>query len=118
MRNTINAQAIRSMREVKGWDQQSLARAAEIDPSVVSRLEGGHQDDLKASVLVALARALNVPIDALVGGPADLESGYVLELTAVLPEVARLTEAQQRQVAAILRGYLDTLPNSLEADVC
>lgn len=118
MRTIINVQALRLMREARGWDQQTLARAAEIDPSVVSRLEGGHQDDLRASVLVALARALDVPIDELINGPAGREASYVLELTAVLPEVARLTEAQQRQVAAILRGYLDTVPNSPGAEVC
>lgn len=112
MRNTINIEALRAMREARGWDQQTLARAADVDPSVVSRLEGGHQDDLRASVLVALARALNVPTDALVSGFQALELGYVPELIAVLPEVARLPEALQRQVASILRGYLDTLPGS------
>src|SRR5262245_12483214 len=60
MSDILDTQALRSLREAKGWDQQTLASAAGVDPSVVSRLERGLQVDLKASVLVGLAYALDI----------------------------------------------------------
>lgn len=111
MSSVIDGNVIRSVREAKGWDQLTLAQAAGINPSVVSRLERGLQDDLKASVLVALARALEVPVDSLLH-PSLQQIPNVLtpELVEVLADLARLAPAMQQQVAAILRGYLSTLP--------
>lgn len=111
MSGVVDGNAIRSIREARGWDQQTLARAAGVNPSVVSRLERGLQDDLKASVLVAIAQALSVPTDHL------LQSAYRQDLPEVTPELAEtmaelsaLPPAQQRQVLALLRAYLSTLP--------
>lgn len=61
----INVDMLRSLRELRGWDQQALATQADVDRSVISRIERGSQRDLKVSVLVALARALEVPVDRL-----------------------------------------------------
>jgi transcriptional regulator with XRE-family HTH domain len=111
MSSVIDGNVIRSVREAKGWDQLTLAQAAGINPSVVSRLERGLQDDLRASVLVALARALEVPVDSLLH-PSLRQAPTALtpELVEVLADLARLSPAMQQQVAAILRGYLSTLP--------
>ena len=106
----IDAQALRGLRETRGWDQQTLAERAGVDPSVVSRLERGIQLDLKASVLVGLARALGVPADSLlVGTLRSAVSPLNAELASAVALLAPLSPQQQRQVAAILRGYLAEL---------
>src|SRR5687768_3834103 len=111
MNTLVDAQALRSLRESKRWDQQTLAHAAGIDPSVVSRLERGLQTDLKASILVALANALDVSVDALLSASGrHIDGTPIPELAAVMTELLQLPEPQQRQVAAILRAYLSSLP--------
>jgi transcriptional regulator with XRE-family HTH domain len=111
MSDMLNAQRLRALRQAKGWDQLTLARTAGVDPSVVSRLERGIQEDLRASVLVSLARALQTSIDSLVVEaqshlPAQLER----ELLALVSELAELPAAHQHHVAVILRAYLSALP--------
>src|SRR5262245_27484976 len=111
MSDIIDPQVLRSLREPRGWDQQTLATAAEVDPSVVSRLERGLQQNLMASVLVALARALATPVDALLIASAQhAPPPLVAELGAVMTELGKLPPSQQRQVAAIVRAYVTTMP--------
>lgn len=111
MSDLIDIQMLRALREAKGWDQQTLARHAVIDPSVVSRLERGMQHDLRASVLVALARALGVPVDLLLITPQqELPPEMARELSVVLPQLVHLSAAHQLQIAALLRAYLATIP--------
>lgn len=103
----VDGGALRSLRESRGWNRKTLAMAAGIDPSVISRLERGLQSDLRASVLVALARALSVPVDALIADrQRDQPSDLVPELTSLIAELGNVSEAEQRQLATILRGYL------------
>src|SRR5947209_3013957 len=107
MSSVIDVQILKSLREARGWDQQTLAQVAGVDPSVVSRLERQLQDDLKASVLVALARALETPVDALLTAEYRYSHSELLaELTAVVNEFGRLSEGHQRQIAGMLRSYL------------
>jgi transcriptional regulator with XRE-family HTH domain len=113
MDTVIDIRIMRMHREAKGWDQLTLARKAGIDPSVVSRLERGLQIDLKASVLIALAQALDISVDMLIPDHPLTTSEYVTDLTAMVAEVERLPEKYQRQVAALLYGYLSTLPNEI-----
>jgi len=111
MSGVVDGDAIRSMREARGWDQLTLAQAAGVNPSVVSRLERGLQDDLKASVLVAIARAFSVPIDSLLrSAHRQVSPDVTPELAEIVAELARLPPAHQKQVVALLRGYLSALP--------
>ncbi len=111
MSEILDAHTIRAMREARGWDQATLARAAGVDQSVISRLERGIQADLRASVLIGLARAFQMPVDSLVAHPYPYEPTTLRpELARVVSDLARLGEEQQRQVAAILRAYISTLP--------
>lgn len=111
MSDVLNPQALRLIREAKGWDQLTLARAAGVDPSVISRLERGIQGDLRASVLVSLARALHTSVDSLLAAPhQQTPSAVVLELAAVIEELPQLPVVYQRHVAALLRAYLAALP--------
>lgn len=107
MNRVIDPQTLRALRQAHAWDQQTLARAAAVDPSVVSRLERGLQSDLDASVLVALARSLGVPVDALLAVPtARTVADVVPELGAAVADVSHLPEAEQRHLAAMLRAYV------------
>jgi transcriptional regulator with XRE-family HTH domain len=112
MSDVIDTQILRSLRAAKGWDQQTLASTAGVDPSVISRLERGLQVDLKASVLVALAHALDVPVDSLIATPYQHSAlGAVAELTAAMAALTALSAAHQRQVAALVRAYVSSMPD-------
>jgi transcriptional regulator with XRE-family HTH domain len=112
MGDVIDAQTLRTLREAKGWDQQRLALAAGVDASVISRLERGLQVDLRASVLVNLARGLDISVDALlIDPPQQAQSVLVAELSATLTDIAPLSKTHQRQIAAMLRGYLSVIPD-------
>ncbi len=107
MGDVVDGQRLRAMREVKGWDQRTLARRAGVDPSVISRLERGVQGDVRASVLVALARTLATPVDSLLSASGEeTHPELVRELDAALRALAGISPDHQRQVAAMLRGYL------------
>jgi len=110
MAELLDARVLRALREAQGWDQQTLAQHAGIDPSVVSRLERGLQDDLRASVLVAFARALTTPVDSLLLD-IPLPPRFDPDLTAALAKLDGLSSAQQRQIAALLRAYVATIPD-------
>jgi transcriptional regulator with XRE-family HTH domain len=109
----IHVEMLRSLREVRGWDQRTLAQHAGVDRSIISRIERGTQQDLKVSILVAIARALDVPIDTLITaeetGGGDRAS-LTTELSAVVDALVPLSQEHQRQVAAVLRGYLSAMP--------
>ena len=112
MNDVIDPQVLRALREARQWDQQTLAATAGVDPSVVSRLERGLQQDLRASVLVALARALQSPVDALlVAEDHQNQPVFIAELTAAMQGMADLSPAHQRQLAAIVQSYLATMPD-------
>ena len=114
----IDGQTLRAMREARGWNQSTLARTAGIHPSVISRIERGMQDNLDADVLVALARSLQAPVDALLvtpDKPGEHGRGRLMrELAAEVAVLAELSDTQQRQVAAIVRAYRATLPGNGE----
>lgn len=111
MSDVIDTKVLRALREAKGWDQQTLALHAGIDPSVVSRLERGLQVDLRASVLVALAHALALPVDAILAAPYQhSDPGFGAELTVAIAALTSLSTGQQRQVAALLRAYMSVVP--------
>ncbi len=111
MSAVLDGNVLRSLRESQRWDQATLAKRAGVSPPVVSRLERGLQDDLDASVLVALARSLDVPVESLLIVDAQsVRLDLVAELASAVARLPHLSVAQQRQVAAVLQGYLSTLP--------
>ena len=60
---------------------------------------------------ITRARTLTVSLDTVRDYPATPPPPLIAELTLVLPDLARLSPAHQRQVAAIVRSYLSTLPD-------
>jgi transcriptional regulator with XRE-family HTH domain len=113
MKTIIDPRLLRLHREAKGWDQLTLAQQAGVHPSVVSRLERGLQGDLRASVLINLAIALEVPVDALLPPTHQPPSPReVVELAALLTLIEQLPAPYQRQIAALLHGYLSAMPDA------
>jgi transcriptional regulator with XRE-family HTH domain len=55
--------AVRSVRLKKRWRQVDLAKAANVSPSTVSRVERGHLDQLSLETIRGVARALDVRVD-------------------------------------------------------
>ncbi len=108
----ISGDTLRTLRETKGWDQHTFAQQAGVDASVVSRLERGLQNDLKVSVLVRLAQALEVSLDSLVANRTLSPTELIGELEILLPHIQQVSPAHQRQIAAVIRSYLATMPES------
>ena len=102
----INGQVLRAAREAKGWNQQTLAQRAGVNKSVVSRLEREMQDDLKVSVLVALATALEISPENLLVLPLREAHTLIPQIAALLPSVAALPEIPQRYIAGMIQGCL------------
>lgn len=108
----IDQNALRVLREARGWNQRMLCEVASVDPAVLSRLERGVQDDVSASALVALARALDTPIEALLTPPPDaIARALAPEWTGIVRRVSALSIATQRHVARIVKVFLSTLPD-------
>jgi transcriptional regulator with XRE-family HTH domain len=108
----LNGVLIRQLREQKGWDQRELARIAQIHPSVLSRLEREVQQDVRLSVVVAVASALNVPITSLIRENKDLlisSQALIPDLQNSIAILAEQSEGVQKQAAGILKGYLSTI---------
>jgi transcriptional regulator with XRE-family HTH domain len=61
------ARQLRKLREVAGMSQQSLAVSAGLSVSLVSQIERGSRGDPRMSTIIALATALRVSLDELVG---------------------------------------------------
>ncbi len=91
MSAVIDGESLRALRMARGRNQKTLAQAAGVAPSVVSRLECKLQDDTNASILVALAITLGVTVDALlVADYRPTQPDLAADLSAVLADVARL----------------------------
>lgn len=108
----VDGELIRQLRERRGWSQRELALAAQVDPSVVSRLERGLQDDVKLSVVVALARVLDVSIDHLVRIYRQKPGTLIAEMSFVIEQLAQQPIQVQRYAFGILRGLLSIAEDS------
>lgn len=125
--SVIDVFTLRTIRQERGLDQKALADKANIDPSILSRLERGLQTDLKASILVAIARALNVSIESLLSGearpePKETSIDYlksldlIPELGFAVRQLVDLPNHLQHHIAALLQAYLTNLPDITTAE--
>ena len=114
----VDARSLRRLRTTHGWSQRELARAADVNSSIVSRLERGLQMSVDAGVLVALARALGVGVEDLlvVRGEGQERASLDLELAVEVARLSELSIARQRHVAALLRANRVAFPDQMDAD--
>ncbi len=64
-----NGDAIRTIRQLKGWSVRNFARTVPMSESHLSNVENGRRD-LSPEKLLAVARALGVSIGAITAGSA------------------------------------------------
>lgn len=108
----IKAKKITQLREQRGLNQYELAALAGIAPSVVSRLERDLQGDFKISVLVSVAKALNVSVDdLLIEEYQAIEPQLQAELAAVIRDLEVYPAKVQRLAAGVIRGLLLSIEN-------
>jgi transcriptional regulator with XRE-family HTH domain len=65
------ATSLRAARERRGWSREALAYHAGVSWSAVVQIESGRRQDIRLSSLSALATALGVSVDHLIGGGAQ-----------------------------------------------
>jgi transcriptional regulator with XRE-family HTH domain len=66
------AQSLKSARQRLGWSRETLAHHSGLSSAAITQIESGRRSEVRASSLVALAGALGVSVDYLVGGAATV----------------------------------------------
>lgn len=69
--------SVKSARERLGWSREALAHHSGLSWSAITQIEFGRRREVRASSLVALASALGVSVDYLVGGTATVAPGLL-----------------------------------------
>lgn len=110
MKPIIDGERLRALREARNWDKQTLAQQAGISASVITRLERGSQADLRVSILLALARTLEIEPGALLTAITPASGQALPDLAAALHEASRLSPSHQRHLASLMKTYILELP--------
>ena len=106
----IDGNKIAKLRNQQGLALRELAVKAQVDHSVISRLERNLQDDCMVSAVVSIALALGVTVDDLLTDSQQATNSRLTpEFQAVSNELAQQSAKVQRQAAHILRGYIASL---------
>ena len=71
------ASSLKSARERLGWSREALAHQSGLSWSAITQIESGRRQEVRASSLLALASALGVSVDYLVGGAATVSPGVL-----------------------------------------
>lgn len=66
---------MREKRKQKDWSQRDLAAAAGISNAEISRIEGGKRKEPSPTVLKAIAKALDVPVEEMLRQAGVIERG-------------------------------------------
>lgn len=64
--------SLKSARERLGWSREALAYHSGLSWAAITQIETGRRQEVRVSSLLALARALGVSVDYLVGGAATV----------------------------------------------
>jgi transcriptional regulator with XRE-family HTH domain len=67
--------ALRAARERRGWNREALAYHAGVSGAAIAQIESGRRKDPRLSTLSALASALGIGVDALLGGGTGANGG-------------------------------------------
>ena len=71
MEHTLNAEALKSAREKRGWSQKKLADKCKLSPEQVSRWERGKIGRVRADSRQKLIKGLGVDWEELTRAPDD-----------------------------------------------
>ena len=62
-------ESLRAARERAGWSREALAYHSGVSWSAIAQIESGRRKDVRLSTLSALADALGMQVDSLIGSP-------------------------------------------------
>lgn len=86
---------IQKYRTDKKWTQEQLAELAGTTQKYLSRIEGGNHN-LHLNTVVAIAKALNISVDALIADFADSTNASTLQV--ILDDIKGMTPKQLKML--------------------
>ena len=97
---------IHGLCKAKSLRPSALARAASLQPSSLTRYAAGRDLDIKGSTLTALAAALDVSTDYLLGNRPDLDQASfeqvsILESFRIFEERTPLSRSQRQRYRSV-----------------
>ena len=108
MSHIINGEAVARLRQQRGMDQRTFAEYADVSEAVLSRIERNTQQGYNLNVVVKIADALEVSVDALLNRRPDTPTpSMTSDLKLAIEELVKKDDRIQDQAAAILRGFLE-----------
>jgi transcriptional regulator with XRE-family HTH domain len=117
------AESLKAARTRVGWSRETLAHHSGVSWSAIAQIESGRRKDVRLSSLSALAGALGVSVDYLIGATAALP---LLEhrlltygsdeeyLAAAVPFFAEGMERSEALLAVTTKEQMELLRDSLE----
>ena len=94
-------QRVRATRGRRGWSREALAHAAGVSHAAVVQVESGRRSDSRITTIVALADALEVPIN------------YLLGRDSMRPELLDHQVLRYRSDQQFLEGSVPLIENAL-----
>ncbi|MGA8417679.1 MAG: MEDS domain-containing protein [Candidatus Dormiibacterota bacterium] len=118
------AENLKSARERMGWSREALAYHSGLSWSAIAQIESGRRQEIRVSSLVALASALGVSVDYLVGGAATVSprllghKAFIYSsddefLASAVPFLAEGIERSEAVLAVPAAWQLDLLRDAL-----
>ena len=113
---------LRAARELRGWTREALAYHAGVSWAAIAQIESGRRTDVRLNTLAALASALGVSVDHLMGdGKAVSPLQHRVMIYRTQEEFLRgtvpfLLEGHQRGyglIAAMAQGKIEALRSEL-----
>lgn len=110
MSSLIDPTRVKVLRKARGWNQIDLSKHSKVDKSIISRIERGFQADYRVSVVVKLAKSLNVPVDSLIVSEEPRETEEMIpEVADMIYQLKKHDIKVQHQVVTITRAFLSTI---------
>ncbi|MDQ1425458.1 MAG: hypothetical protein QOD72_2956, partial [Acidimicrobiaceae bacterium] len=118
-------ESLRSARERSGWSREALAYHSGVSWSAIAQIESGRRKDIRLSSLAALAEALDLSVDYLIGRSATFTS-QLLEhralaygsdaefLAAAIPYLAEGIERSDSVLAVTSASQIGLLRDALD----
>ena len=118
--------SLRAARARVGWSREALAYHSGVSWSAIAQIESGRRRDVRLRTLSALAEALNVSVDSLIGTAPAMSAPQLLEhrvlaygsdedfLAAAIPFLAEGIERSQCLLAVTTEAKTGLLRDSLD----
>jgi transcriptional regulator with XRE-family HTH domain len=97
--------SLKAARERLGWSREALAYHSGVSWSAIAQIETGRRKDVRLSSLAALAEALDVTVDHLIGPPRVTPDLLQHRLLSYASEDQFLTGAVPYLVAGVEQGH-------------